>query len=709
MEGKRSTLADSERTLHPPNNPNNKLSFADMVKLLHFKQTKLNKQQIEQKQRQLDQQAQHNMQNRQHTNNTQKSNTPNTQMQDNTNMHKQKYFNPNQCSMTEFVERTDEKYANFKDEKRVANQREQEDKTSDPFEAFFNANLNTNKLALEMIDLFREKYISMKNSNKECITQMETAKSRLSTLLNKIFFIVSHEQANGETMATKYRKGVDKLCPENAMTVAFAYPMIVELDRLINKMLTDEWIITKYKMSIKMKEVRMIMGKFFRKEKRINTMMLNRLGYLCSELREILIQIDRRKEYYKGKKAIENTRKIVKKETDISQYQIQGFRKEVMKMCNESQSNKPNRKIEAVTEVLKERAHCSNLERYIAYEAKDRGLADQSQVEALAIRILQKYASRPAPVWRECAQDKITEIAKEAINFSQKLTKKKEISMEEINAAVKNKIIVNKDPFMMAVHKQFVMSDLENSAETITSIAMEELCHQLRLPLESIVNNDFVRKTIQEFANKARTEFFQKERKRVEINNAKKEAVKERIETAHTELLKKCQGLKYRSNLIDTVIDRVAARHLLPDEAGKVLVEELNTRWEGRPFGGVISPQMETLLKQLTAEAETEFSKKFLNKRPKENEQEVERNDASDREMQNDASDKEKDAKSPAEATIRESSPVLIPTPVRRKTRLNEQTPPKKRWTTSRLQTMFIAPSCRNWKMIRCVRTWLRH
>jgi len=163
---------------------------------------------------------------------------------------------------------------------------------------------------------------------------------------------------------------------------------------------------------------------------------------------------------------------------------------------------------------------------------------------------------------------------------------------------VRKKIIDNKSLFMTAVYKQCLLSDLENSAESITSIEMEELCHQLRLPLESLVNNDFVRQSIQEFAIDARTEFFQKERKRIDANNARKEATKEtnaKKEIAYTELSKKCQGLKYRSNMIDTVTDCVAARLLLPKEAGKVLVKELNTRWEDSPFRGVLQPQMQTV------------------------------------------------------------------------------------------------------------------
>ena len=54
-------------------------------------------------------------------------------------------------------------------------------------------------------------------------------------------------------------------------------------------------------------------------------------------------------------------------------------------------------------------------------------------------------------------------------------------------------------------------------------------------------------------------------------------------------------------------------------------------------------------------------------------------------------------------STTREPSPVLIPTPVRRSKELNGQTSPKKRWAISRLQTIFIAQSCRNWKTRMCV------
>ena len=62
---------------------------------------------------------------------------------------------------------------------------------------------------------------------------------------------------------------------------------------------------------------------------------------------------------------------------------------------------------------------------------------------------------RPAPVWRASAQEKITEIAKEALTFSQQLPKTKELKKEEIETVVKKKIIDNKSLFMSSVFKQF--------------------------------------------------------------------------------------------------------------------------------------------------------------------------------------------------------------------------------------------------------------
>jgi len=127
-----------------------------------------------------------------------------------------------------------------------------------------------------------------------------------------------------------------------------------------------------------------------------------------------------------------------------------------------------------------------------------------------------------------------------------------------------------------------------------------------------------VTKYIQEFANEARIEFFNRKRRELQIQNRGKipkiVESKER-ELAHNELMQKCDSLKYYCNLIDTVVDRVGSRHLLPTEARKVLVEELNKRWEGNLFGGVLPTQIDTLIQQITDGAEKEFGKKFLNKK----------------------------------------------------------------------------------------------
>jgi len=524
--------------------------------------------------------------------------------------------------MAEFVEKTDSTYQTYMEVKKRNSVETREDTTEDPFEAFFNANLNVNKLALEMTDLCREKFISMTGDN-QLIRTIETTKSRLSALLNKVFFIIAKEQSNGKSMAMNYRMNVDAHRPENALTISFAFPMIVETNRLLWSMMKDEWICKEGKLLFKMKEARVIMGKFFRKEKIINTLMFNRLGFLFSEIREIIISMDKREKSQRinpAENKINRTgQKVVKKgNNDMTQYQIPGFRKEVQKMRKEPQYSGINQKMKAVAAVLKDRAHCSNFGKHVAYEAKDRGFADQQQLEALAIRVLQKYVYRSATVWRSHAQHTITEIAKEALTFSQRLPERKELKDDEIEREVKKKVLNNKSTFMETVFKQFRVIGLENSVESITAVTFEELCHQLRWPMESLVNNEYVRKCIQEFATDARTEFFKKERMMIEEQRKTRKSkrdIDEGKEKAFAELTEKCEKLKYRSNLIDTVVDRVAARHLLPTEARKILVEELNERWKEGKFGGVLSLQIEAMIAKLVKDAEKEFERKFLNKK----------------------------------------------------------------------------------------------
>jgi len=146
----------------------------------------------------------------------------------------------------------------------------------------------------------------------------------------------------------------------------------------------------------------------------------------------------------------------------------------------------------------------------------------------LVIRKLKKYANQPEQVWRVQAQMQITEIAKEALAFSQQLPElKREFNTETIEEKVRQKVIDVKQLFTNAVFRQFRLSGLENSAESLVAIAFEELCHQLKWPMETLFNNEFVRQCIQNFAGEARMVFFRKERVTVEENNQKSKEQKQ--------------------------------------------------------------------------------------------------------------------------------------------------------------------------------------
>ena len=313
-----------------------------------------------------------------------------------------------------------------------------------------------------------------------------------------------------------------------------------------------------------------------------------------------------------------------KKNTKITQPLLPYFRKEVMKMRKDPQFSGKDQKVEAVAAVLNDSAHCSNFGKFVGFEAKSRNITDENRIASLVIRKLQNYAYKPEPVWRAHAQMQIMEIAKEALAFSQQLPEQQgELNAEMIEDEVRKKVIDGKQHFTNAVFKQFRLSGLENSAESLTAVAFEELCHQLKWPMETLVNNEFVRQCIQDFAIDARTVFFRKERATVEENNQKSKdrkeieamALENRKEKTFRELIVKCETWRYRSNLVGTVADRVAARHLLPKETRKVLVEELNERWKEGTFEGVLPPHIEEVILKLVEDAEKEFECKFLNKK----------------------------------------------------------------------------------------------
>ena len=149
IDGKSSTLADTNHNIRP-GSPDINITYADIVKLMHFKNTHQGKQQHPDKQ---------------HT----QFNTKQTQNNCLQPQHQHTYAyhqNPNNHTFSNFVRQTDPQYNNYiTDKQQQHTHQPASDETVDPFEAFFNAGLEPNKKALEITDLLREKFICHKNGN----------------------------------------------------------------------------------------------------------------------------------------------------------------------------------------------------------------------------------------------------------------------------------------------------------------------------------------------------------------------------------------------------------------------------------------------------------------------------------------------------------------------------------------------------------------
>ena len=228
----------------------------------------------------------------------------------------------------------------------------------------------------------REKFICHKNGNSQSIRNIELTKSRLSTLLNKIFLQTVRFYGNGQTMAINYKQIKRLHGPVSSMTQQFALPMIVTIERLMRELLKNDIIKVNNKIIRKLQEALNITDTFLQHKKRINTIMMNQLGYVFSEIRELLL-IERKPEYHekrnhetktgdnrehlvKEQELIKNTNSQnnemklrEKKNTKITQPLLPYFRKEVMKMRKDPQFNGKDQKVEAVAAVLNDSAHCS--------------------------------------------------------------------------------------------------------------------------------------------------------------------------------------------------------------------------------------------------------------------------------------------------------------------------------------------------------------
>jgi len=73
------------------------------------------------------------------------------------------------------------------------------------------------------------------------------------------------------------------------MTNQFALPMIITVERLMRELLDNELIQANQKILQKMQEALNIADAFLQHKKRINTIMMNQLGYIFSEIRELLL------------------------------------------------------------------------------------------------------------------------------------------------------------------------------------------------------------------------------------------------------------------------------------------------------------------------------------------------------------------------------------------------------------------------------------